>query len=87
MSTRTFSEESNDLVDELKQLEDFFPLLGAVEGYGPGVSDEDDELREEIRELEELIAEAGEAEDEQSMKALTFLQTELLRKRELLEGF
>lgn len=79
MRTGTVSEGWNDLVEELKQLETYFPMLGAE--Y------ERDELEEEVQELEELIAAAGEPDDEHSMRALTFLQTELVRKRSLLDGF
>lgn len=77
MRSGTRSEGWNDLVDELKQLESFFPLLGT--------DNERDELEEEVQELEELIAAAGEPEDEHSLRALTFLQTELARKRAMLE--
>lgn len=76
MGTHMASEGWNALVDELKQLETFFPLLG--------VAGEQDEVEEEVRELEELIAAAGHPEDEQSLRALTFLQAELARKRSLL---
>ncbi len=76
MGTHMASEGWNALVDELKQLETFFPLLG--------VAGEQDEMEEEVRELEELIAAAGHPEDEQSLRALTFLQAELARKRSLL---
>jgi len=48
MGTSMMSEGWNALVDELKTLEAFFPLLGS-----PG---EQDEVLEEIAELEELIA-------------------------------
>lgn len=77
MRTGTVSEGWNDLVEELEQLERYFPLLGAE--Y------ERDELEEEIQDLEDLIASAGEPDDEHSMRALTFLQTELARKRALLD--
>ncbi len=77
MRTGTTSDGWKDLVDELKQLESFFPILGGV--------DQREEIEEEIEELEQLIAAAGEPEDEHSMRALTFLQTELARKRELLD--
>ncbi|MGE0861618.1 MAG: hypothetical protein AB7I01_19630 [Gammaproteobacteria bacterium] len=77
MRSGTCSEAWNDLVEELKQLEAFFPLLG-------GENDRD-EVEEEIQELEELIAAAGEPEDEHSLRALTYLQTELARKRALLD--
>ena len=80
MATLRVSEGWNDLVDELKQLEAYFPLIG-------GGGDERDELDEEIEELEQLIAAAGEPEDEHSMRALTFLQTELARKRALLDRY
>ena len=80
MRTGTVSQGWNDLVDELKQLEAFFPILG-------GGVEERDEIEEEIEELEELIAAAGEPEDEHSLRALTFLQTELARKRALLDDF
>lgn len=79
MRTGTVSDGWNDLVDELKQLETFFPLLGS--------SAERDELEEEVEELVALIANAGEPEDEHSMRALTFLQTELARKRAMLDDF
>jgi hypothetical protein len=79
MTTRTVLDGQNELVDELRRLEDFFPLLETTDEY--------EELEDEIRELEELVAAAGEAADEQSTKALAYLQAELLRKRELLEGF
>jgi len=78
MRTGRLSEGWNDLVEELKQLEAYFPLLGA--------ENEREELDEEIQELEELIAAAGEPEDEHSMRALTYLQTELARKRALSDG-
>ena len=78
MRTGTPSEGWNDLVDELKQLESFFPLLGA--------DNEREELEEEVQELEDLIAAAGEPEDEHSLRALTFLQTELARKRAMLDS-
>jgi hypothetical protein len=77
MRNGTRSEAWNDLVDELKQLESFFPLLG--------VDNEREELEEEVQELEELIAAAGEPEDEHSLRALSFLQTELVRKRAMLD--
>ena len=77
MRSGTHSEGWNDLVEELKQLESFFPLLGS--------GNERDELEEEVQELEELIAAAGEPEDEHSLRALSFLQTELARKRAMLD--
>jgi hypothetical protein len=76
MKTAGVSEGWNDLVEELKRLEACFPILGAA--------DELDELEEEVQDLEALIAAAGEPDDEHSMRALTFLQTELARKRRLL---
>lgn len=77
MRSGTISDGWNDLVDELKQLEAFIPTLGH--------DDELEDLEEEVEELEQLIAAAGEPEDEHSMRALTFLQTELARKRDLLD--
>jgi hypothetical protein len=77
MGTSMMSEGWNALVDELKTLEAFFPLLGS-----PG---EQDEVLEEIAELQELIAAAGIPEDEHSQRALAFLHEELARKRRLLE--
>ena len=77
MRTAAKSEGWNDLVEELKQLEAYFPILGA--------ENELDDLHEEVQELEELIAAAGEPEDEHSMRALSFLQTELARKRAMLD--
>jgi uncharacterized protein YdcH (DUF465 family) len=79
MAAKLMSEGFRDLVDELKQLEDFFPLLGAV--------DEREELEDDVRELEQLVAVAGEPADEHSMRALAYLQTELARKRAILDGF
>lgn len=76
MGPHTGSEGWNALVDELKQLETFFHLLG--------ISGERDEIEEEVRELEELIAAAGHPEDEQSVRALRFLEEELARKRTIM---
>ncbi len=77
MATGVISEGWSDLVEELKQLETFIPVLGN--------DDDRDEIEEEIEDLEQLIKAAGEPEDEHSMRALTFLQTELARKREMLD--
>ena len=79
MGAGVISDGWNDLVEELKQLEAFIPVLGE--------EDELDEIEEDIEELQQLISAAGEPEDEHSMRALTFLQTELARKRDLLDGF
>lgn len=76
MGAQTFSEGLHDLVDELRQLETFFPMLG--------ISGELEELEEEVAELEELIRAAGIPEDEHSQRALTYLQSELSRKRGFL---
>lgn len=76
MAAHIASEGWMDLVDELKQLETFFPMLG--------ISAERDEMEEEVQELESLIATAGIPEDEHSQRALNFLRAELGRKRELL---
>ena len=84
MAAKMMSEGFADLVDELKQLEDFFPLLGAVDDHGEF---EDEDLAEDVRELEQLLAVAGEPNDEHSMRALAYLQTELARKRARLDGF
>ena len=78
MRTGQASERWNDLAEELKQLEAYFP--------NRGVEADRDEIEEEIQDLEELIAAAGEPEDEHSLRALTFLQTELVRKRAMLDG-
>ncbi len=78
MRTRRVSERWSDLVEELKQLEAYFPNLGT--------ETDRDEIEAEVQDLEELIAAAGEAEDEHSLRALTFLQTELVRKRAMLDG-
>ncbi|MGD9600886.1 MAG: hypothetical protein AB7O21_09170 [Gammaproteobacteria bacterium] len=77
MSVQLKSEGWNDLVEELKQLEAFFPLLG--------ISGEEDELREEVAELEALISTAGVPEDEHSQRALMFLRSELAKKRGFLD--
>lgn len=76
MTAHIASQGWMDLVDELKQLEGFFPMLG--------ISAEREELEEEVGELESLIAAAGIPEDEHSQRALTFLRAELARKREFL---
>lgn len=77
MGTKMVSEGLNDLVDELKTLEAFFPLLG--------LASEKDELEEEVRELEDLIRAAGMPDDEHSVRALSYLKSELSRKRDLLD--
>lgn len=76
MGTKMASEGWNDLVDELKALEAYFPRLG--------IASEKEDLEEEIRELEELIAAAGLPDDEHSVRALSYLKAELARKRDLL---
>lgn len=78
MRTGTISDGWNDLVDELKQLEAYLPIIAGDQG-------EREELEEDIEDLEQLIAAAGEPEDEHSMRALTYLQSELVRKRSLLD--
>ena len=77
MRSDTTSEQWLDLVEGLQQLEKYFPLLDEV--------DEQDSLDDEIEDLEQLIATAGEPEDEHSMRALSFLQSELAHKRALLD--
>jgi hypothetical protein len=79
MAANMMSEGFTDLVDELKMLEDFFPLLGSVE--------DPQDLAEEIRDLEQLVTSAGEPRDQHSMQALAALQTELARKRALIDGY
>lgn len=76
MTSKAASEGWNDLVEELKQLETFFPMLG--------IAGEREELQEEVSELEELISAAGIPEDEHSQRALMYLQAELSRKRSFL---
>ncbi len=76
MTLNTFSEGWADLVEELKQLETFFPQLG--------ISGEREELEEEVLELAQLISTAGIPEDEHSMRALTFLRSELTKKQNFL---
>lgn len=83
MNTGMAADAAFELVEGLKQLEAFLPSLGSLSSPS-GI---DDELDEEIQELEDLIAAAGEPEDEHSMRALTYLQTELARKRALKDGF
>ena len=77
MRTHAMTDGWNDLVEDLKQLEAFLPKVG--------VDDPREEIAEDIEDLEQLIAAAGEPEDEHSLRALTFLQTELARKRALLD--
>lgn len=77
MRTHAMTDGWNDLVEDLKQLEAFLPKAG--------VDDPRAEIEEDIEDLEQLIATAGEPEDEHSLRALTFLQTELARKRALLD--
>jgi hypothetical protein len=78
MAPTANSEGWNDLVEELKELEAFFPLLG--------VAGEREELQEEVHELEELISAAGIPDDEHSREALRYLHTELSRKRTYLNN-
>jgi len=77
MAAHIMSEGFRDLVEELKMLEDCLPLLGTV--------DDREELIDDIRDLEELVSAAGEPTDQHSMQALAYLQTELARKRALLD--
>ena len=79
MATNLMSERYGDLVDGLKLLEDLFPSLG--------VDDNQEDLVTDIRELEKLIALAGEPGEQHSLQALASLQTELVRKRAILDGF
>jgi hypothetical protein len=79
MRSTTFSESWTDLVKELELLESFFPSL--LE------SNLNEELIEEILEIESLIAEAGEPDDEQSTRALAYLNEELSRKKLTLDKF
>lgn len=79
MAAHALSEGFHDLVTELRQLESFFPLLSTA--------DDAEDIQEEIRDLESLVRTAGEPEDEHSMRALAYLQTELARKRVLLDRF
>lgn len=78
MTPKVLSEGWNDLVQELKQLENFFPMLG--------IAGERDELQEEVVELEALISAAGIPEDEHSQRALMFLRAELSKKRGFLSN-
>lgn len=73
---RLASEGFLDLVEELNELETYFPLLGSAA--------EREALLEEIGELEALVASAGIPEDEHSRRALVFLETELAQKRSML---
>ena len=79
MATNLMSERYGDLVDGLKLLEDLFPSLG--------VDDNQEDLVTDIRELEKLIALAGEPGEQHSLQALASLQIELVRKRAILDGF
>ncbi|MFT4563052.1 MAG: hypothetical protein ACI9BW_002805 [Gammaproteobacteria bacterium] len=79
MAANIMSEGFRDLVEELNQLEEFFPLLGEIEDR--------DDLADEVRELEQILAVAQEPRDQHSMQALAYLQTQLARKRALLDGF
>jgi len=77
MGPKAASDGWSDLVDELKQLEMFFPRLG--------IAGERDEIEEDVNELEALISAAGVPEDEHSQRALTYLREELRRKRGYLD--
>ena len=79
MAANLMSERYGDLIDGLKLLEDLFP--------SPGVDDNQEDLVPDIRELEKLIALAGEPSEQHSLEALASLQKELLRKRAILDGF
>jgi hypothetical protein len=84
MAAKMMSDGFGDLVENLRQLEDFFPLLGAVDDHAEF---DDADLEDDIRDLEQLVAVAGEPRDEHSQRALAYLQTELARKRARLDGF
>ena len=79
MRSSNISTGWTNLVKELELLESFFPNL--LE------SNLNEELIEEILEIESLIAEAGEPDDEQSIRALVFLNEELARKKLVLDEF
>ncbi len=79
---KMMSDAFRDLGDELTQLEEFFPLLGAVNDRG---NFENEDLEEDIRELELLVASAGEPKDEHSVHALVYIQTKLALKRAALD--
>ena len=78
MAANVMSEGFRDLVDELKLLEECLPLLTPADDF--------DEIEDDVRELEELIAVAGEPADQHSLQALAYLQTELVRKRAILDA-
>jgi hypothetical protein len=79
MAANIMSDGFRDLGEELNQLEEFFPLLAEI--------DHRDDLADEVRELEQLLSVAQEPRDQHSMQALAYLQTQLARKRALLDGF
>ncbi|MCP5146282.1 MAG: hypothetical protein H6978_15845 [Gammaproteobacteria bacterium] len=95
MSTRTLDTAWAELFDELARLEEILPhrkpagAPAALDPLSPKTLSEFEkrfELEEEVRELEEFIATAGVPEDDHSAAALAFLQTELIRKRSLLDN-
>ena len=79
MAPNLIPERYGNLIDGLKLLEDLLPSLG--------VDDNQEDLVSDIRELEKLIALAGEPSEQHSLRALASLQTELVRKRAILDGF
>ncbi|MCC6201627.1 MAG: hypothetical protein IT494_01325 [Gammaproteobacteria bacterium] len=95
MADHNLEDAWSKLVDGLQHLESLLPNTQAT-AYGSmrvmeqkvyeGSLFRRFELEEEIRELEEFIANAGDPEDEHSLAALTFLQTELIRKQSLLDN-
>ena len=85
MSERTLSDACLDLFEGLEDLEALMPNLDG-NGAARGSRAKREELRDEIRDLEMLIATAGDPDDEHSLAALTFLETELIRKRSLLDS-
>ena len=79
MTLQVISNVWGELIQELKVLEAFFPRFETTRARA--------ELAEQVTELEELIAAAGIPDDEQSRRALLFLNKELAEKRLNLNGF
>ena len=84
MIERTLENAWSELVEELTHLESILPPQASV--TEPTCLEKRFELEEEVRDLEDFIASAGEPDDQQSLAALTFLQTEMIRKRSLLDS-
>jgi hypothetical protein len=88
MTVRTLEDAWTGLVERLAHLESILPsprYAAPAPVVDLSLWEKRFELEEEIRDLEEFIDNAEEPQDPHSAAALAFLQTELIRKRSLLD--